>query len=178
MFTFYRVLSKQGSGLIHRTPHRASLIVHACAYLHNLAIDEGLAKITRLSQADPDCEEVIQRNALRYLLNAVKRNRHRVIKAVYRPEVEDVYLRGVELRNQILREQFRDRSIRIGPAPRPPRDGNQRRRGRPRTAPSPARRTDGALQGVRGGRVARGGRGRRGRNVSSLSLSLFRGNTN
>lgn len=124
----YRVLSKYGSGIIQRTPRQTELIVRACAFLHNLAIDNGLAKITRETQKDPDVEEIIQRNALTYLLNAVKSNRNRVYKANYRPVVQSVYMRGVAKRNQLLREQFGDRSVRLGP----PKPVARRGVGRPR----------------------------------------------
>lgn len=97
-----------------REPHDAALIVHACAYLHNLAIDEGLVPLTRETQKDPDMEPLIARNAVTFLLNAVKRNRHRVYKAHYRRQKMSEYLRGVAKRDQILRGQFGERSVRLG----------------------------------------------------------------
>ena len=104
-----------------KTPTDCALTVKACAHLHNLCIDRGVAIVTRETQRDPDLEPIIQRNALKYLLNAVKRNHNRVYKAYNRPVVQSVYQRGVAKRNQILREQFGDRSVRIGP-PKPPKD--------------------------------------------------------
>lgn len=151
---YYRVLSKQGSGIIQREPHEAALIVHACAYLHNLSIDEGLVPLTRETQKDPDMEPLILRNAVTFLLNAVKRNRHRVFKAHYRRQKMSEYLRGVAKRDQILRGQFGERSVRlgyVGPKKRPATAEDNavvevetsatRPRGRPRKAASDPSRT-------------------------------------
>lgn len=135
-YIYFRVLSKQGSGIIQRDAAAVEAIVKACAYLHNLAIDEGLQPITRESQIDPDMEPLLAENALKYLMNAVKRNRHKVFRAHYRPQPRARYEAGLHKRNQILREQFRDRTVKIGKL-------QQRRRGRPRleacAAPAPRR---------------------------------------
>lgn len=97
-----------------RDPTSVALIVHACAYLHNMAIDVGLVPITRESQRDPDMEPLITRNALTYLLNAVKRNRDRRFHTNYRRQPESEYIKGVLKRDQILREQFGERGIKLG----------------------------------------------------------------
>ena len=115
-----------------REPHAVALIVHACAYLHNLAIDHNLVPITRETQRDPDFEPLLQQNAIIFLLNAVKRNRYRRFKAHYRRQKPEVYLRGLLKREQILREQFGERGVRLGriakkPVGRPRGSTNARR---------------------------------------------------
>lgn len=140
-------MSKYGSGLMNRDPHTAGLIVHACAYLHNLAIDLGLAKITRESQRDPDFEPLLRQNAIVFLMNAIKRNADLQYHCRYRPVNKIQYLAGMAKRNQLLREQFGDRSIRLGRV-------TKKKRGRPVGGGNPR------SQEVRQAAAAGRGRGR------------------
>ena len=124
-----------------RDPRGVALIVHACAYLHNMAIDEGLVPLTRVTQRDPDFEHLLRQNAVVFMLNSVKRNAHRKFKAHYRRQKESVYVRGLEKRNQILREQFGERGVKIGrvskrPVGRPRGSTSSRRQNTAASAPN------------------------------------------
>lgn len=162
------VLSKYGSGLIMRDPAEVQLIVHACAYLHNLSIDEGLVPITRLTQRDPDMEELLQQNALVFLLNSVKRNEHRVVRSHYRPQARSVYEKGLIKRNQILREQFGERSLALG------RLRPKRGRGRPRGSMDSAPRARRAPAATATRTTTPRGRGGGGRRTSRTAVATTR----
>lgn len=118
-----------------RDPQSVALIVHACAYLHNLAIDHGLSKVTRETQKDPDMEPLLAQNSLIFRLNAIKRNRDRLFRANYKRQSHSEYIKGVMKRQQILRGQFGDKSVVLGrvekrPRGRPRGSGVADRRGR------------------------------------------------
>lgn len=59
-------------------------------------------------------EDMIRQNAVIFLLNAVKRNKDRQFRAHYRRQRHTEYMRGCMKRNQILREQFGARHLRLG----------------------------------------------------------------
>ena len=69
---FGRCLSRSGPGIIKMEPLQASWLFVACCVLHNLCVDWGVSKLSRLYNQDPNIEREIQRTARRRFRRAVR----------------------------------------------------------------------------------------------------------